>query len=476
MEYNNFDSVDKGNGRTSQTRMTYSDTVGSGYTGKMTYSDTVGSGYTIKKDMVDGRSYVGVSYSGKYDVQRSKPAKRSKAIRKNRSRRSGFKRVSLLIAVAAVLIACGVAASYYLSKPYVSVDLAQLYSIKTEGYDTNATATAILIDDAVDEILLDCKNAYDKAFIHLNKPSDEDYILFRNSLQGELSNCVGLANGSTVYLTCLYDKELAKTLNIEVTNVSKSFPINGLTRMTMLSLDDMFAELAVVFDGISPNLTVSVTNLSTNPFISGVNYEIINPKETYSDGDMIQIRAIYSEEVCLAKKYLVDISSEECIRTYAATSTSSYLLDAASLPDSVVSEAIDAGRTAFDNANEYGVRIYCEANLVPVYINKQATFQWTNITPVSAYLKTVFPEHEGELGLNYNDLDIIYKVGITQADGVSCTAYAAVRFSNIVVRNDGSLSYDFSNAKIMSASYYSKRVKKNVTDSYVNTHEITQVL
>ena len=179
--------------------------------------------------------------------------------------------------------------------------------------------------------------------------------------------------------------------------------------------------------------------------------------------------------MCTETGYAVAVSEEECVREYTATSDSSYIKSASDLPADIIREAIQAGKKAFTDANEYGVRIFCEANLVPVYINKKATFTYGTPNYVSSYFKSVFPEKAGELGLSYNDLDIIYDVVISQADGKSCTAYGAVRFSDIIKNSDGSYSYDFSSPQLLSVSYLSSRVKANVVDSYKKSHEIERV-
>lgn len=160
---------------------------------------------------------------------------------------------------------------------------------------------------------------------------------------------------------------------------------------------------------------------------------------------------------------------------YTVEGTDEYVTSAAELTDELVKEAAEAGKEAFVNANEYGVRIFCEANLVPVYVNKKATFEWLKPTLLSVYFKSVKPEAAGQNGNNYNDLDLIYFVKITQADGVTCDAEAVVRFSNIIKRSDGTFEYDFSNAKIISASYSNSSIVKNVVGRYEDTYNIEKL-
>lgn len=378
--------------------------------------------------------------------------------------------------------------------PYEKVDLTSLVNITYEGYDSEGTAIVSFDETKLDELMAKLREDYDNAWFHTTKPEDGDYAIFRQSLvcnvQGSVpdssvpvvggidaatSSSMGLSNGSVVTVNCNYNSELAEKLKLEITSSSGQFTVGGLPSVTVLSVDEVFEGLNVAFEGISPNISLVMENSSTNPLVSQMKFEIVEPKEYYATGDAVQVRAVYTDEMCMETKYVVDVAPEECIKEFVAKADAEYLTDAEDLPSSILEEAVEAGKKAFKDANEYGVRIYCEANLVPVYINKKATFEYGTPNYVSSYFKTVFPEKAGELGLSYNDLDIIYDVKITQADGVSCKAFGAVRFSNIIKNSDGTYSYDFSNPKILSESYFSDRVKKNVTESYKTTHNVERV-
>lgn len=424
--------------------------------------------------------------------------KKSRAYRR-RKRRLGI----ILVVFALLLILCiCLIVRAILSMPYEEVDLSRLVNITYTGYDSSGNAEVSFDEAKLDELMSKLKADYDESFLHSGKVEDSDYVMFRQSLtcgvlgapmadanndvsqdisvsqinETNVSNSsMGLRNGSVITVNCNYDEELAKKLKLEVTSASGQFTVGGLPTVSVIGVDEVFEGLNVSFSGISPNLTMSMENTSANPLVSRMNFEIVEPKEFYRDGDVVKVRAVFTEELCLETKYVVDAPVEECVREYTVASDSSYLTSADQLPNSILKEAIDAGKKAFKDANEYGVRIYCEANLVPVYINKKATFEYGAPNYVSSYFKTVFPEKAGELGMSYNDLDIIYDVKITQADGVSCVAYAAVRFTNIIQNSDGSYSYDFSNPKILSESYFSANVKKNVTESYKSTHNVERV-
>ena len=363
----------------------------------------------------------------------------------------------------------------YISLPYESVDLSTLCRAEFEGFNEDGVALLSVDDEAVDKLLSKVKEDYDSAWFHTGEVEDSDYVNFRQSLSFSTPDGIGLSNGGSISIIASCNEPLAKKLKIDITSKSGSAKVEGLQNVTKISVDDVFADLDVKFTGISPTLELTMENHSKQPLVSRMVFEVVEPKEYYADGDVVTVQATYTDEMCEETGFIVNRPSEDCYREYTASSEQTYVASAADLPREIVQKAVAAGKGAFTDANEYGVRIFCEANLVPVYINKKATFTYGTPNFVSAYFKTVFPEKAGELGLSNNDLDIIYDVTISQADGEACTAYAAVRFSDIVKNSDGSYSYDFSSPQILSESYYSARVKKNVVDSYANTHEIERV-
>ena len=390
-------------------------------------------------------------------------------------RRRRRNRIIVLIFALLLILCTLIIMRALLSLPYKSVDLTKLAKVELSGYSGDGIATVVKDDEAVDKLLASVKTAHDDSLFDTSDIEDSDYVRFRESLSFSIPNSMGLSNGDTVNVIGECDKELAQKLKINLTSQNCEITVEGLREVTKISEEEVFKDLDVTFSGISPKIEIAIANNSKQPLVGKMIFEIVDPKEYYSEGETVRIHAFYTDEMVESTGFIVDKPSEECIKEYTVTAESSYVTSASQLPSDVVREAIEAGKRAFTNANEYGVRVFVEANLVPVYINKQATFTYGSPGYVSAYFKTVFPEKAGDLGLSYNDLDIIYDVVISQADGQSCTAYGAVRFSDIVINSDGSLSYDFSAPSIMSMSYYSARVKKNVVDSYKQTHDIERV-
>ncbi|MFT3984803.1 MAG: hypothetical protein QM697_12925 [Lachnospiraceae bacterium] len=382
-------------------------------------------------------------------------------------------------------IICGVimfcifcAAAIFVAKdflPYETMNLSEYFLVSYEGYNTKGSAVLTIDEAALNEMAARVKESDQSSLFREEQTSDSDYDSFMKSISAEVENEGDLSNGSKVMISYRYDETLAKKLKIKVLSKSEEVMVSGLSTAASLTREELFKDLEVCFDGVSPDITIEIINNSTNEFIQGIVFNPVEYQQYYASGDIVKIRAYFSEEECIKNNYSIDTSSEECIMEYKVEGTDSYAGAASELPKELIGEAVSAGKSAFTDANEYGVRIFCEANLVPVYINKKATFEWLEPSLISAYFKSVKPEAAGKDGNHYNDLDLIYFVKITQADGVTCDAEAVVRFSNIIVNADGSMDYDFTSPQIISASHSNSSILKNVINKYENTYQIEKL-
>lgn len=383
----------------------------------------------------------------------------------------------IITVTAIVLIIIGAAAYifYRLMTPYETWDMSQFYTIQYGGYNGKGTAEIIPDNDLFDKKINQLKSDYDTSLIHRETVNAKDYIQFRDSITVTLSEYDNLSNNTTLIASVKYDQILANKLRVKLNNLVNPVQVTGLPDVTLLTVDDLFKNVSVSFDGVSPNVTVNIENASNEPFLQTIIYTINDSKDYYTNGETVTLRAAFSEDEALKMHYAVDTPNENCLKDYVVNSGQNYLSDSAHLTESSIDEAVNAGYNAFTNANEYGVRIFCEAGLVPVYVNKQATFEWVSPSLRSVYFKSVLPNHAGEKGTHYNELDVIYNVKITQANGVTCPCYAVVRFSDIVICDDNTIVFDFSDPKIVSSDYKISNIEKTVITMYDETHIVTKV-
>ena len=372
-----------------------------------------------------------------------------------------------------VLIGLFFASRLYL--PYETLDPSDLFTVTFTGYHGKGELSCTLDPEKSGAFLTKVKQDYREALLHLQHPSDADYMAFEKSLAADVSKTEGLSNGEAVNITYRFDETLAKKLNIKAETLTKSVTVEGLPEVSVYTKEDLFSGLSVSFTGISPALTMTVENTATDPFLKTVSFVPVDPKETYENGDVIQVRACFDAEAALAQNCVVEEDPGTLITEVSASSDAAYLNDAILLPASLVESLALDGLEAFtDHANEYGVRIFCEAHLVPVYVNKQPSFTFEHPTFRSAYFKVARPDYRGKNGTHYNDLDLVYEVTLKQSNGVTCPCYGVVRVSDLVLHADGSIT-NADPPQLVSADYSIDSIHKTVVTMFEPTHSVTNV-
>lgn len=362
---------------------------------------------------------------------------------------------------------------------YDVVDLSDYCTYEYKGYNHKGSVVISIDQEKTSQLLRGLKDTYNSRIMHVYKCNDEDYNSFYNSLNVTADVPENLSNGSEFSYTVNYDKKLAKKLRLSVKKNAKTEVVSGLVTATILKLEDVFRDVSLAYEGVSPDVTVTLENNSTNPFVKNMVFAIIDPKEKYTKGDTVRVRAYFSEEECLDKHFAVEKPSDECIKEYVIDDIPEYIQSADELPKEIIDEAISRAKDAFTNdaALEFGLRVFSEANLMYVIDpkTKKYTFRWDSFRPISAYFKVPNEEKAGKGGNSYNDIDVCFAFVMTQADGKKCDGEAVVRFTNICKMSDGTYKYDFSNAKIISASHFDSRIKKNVIKNYEEDYTIEKL-
>ncbi|MBQ7564791.1 MAG: hypothetical protein IJT16_12485 [Lachnospiraceae bacterium] len=398
---------------------------------------------------------------------------RTRSRRKGKKSGRAVKLAAILLALAAIVF---VVLSVLLSKrPYAEIAVSEYFNKSFTGYNGKGSLEVTLDRELLQSRLDEAFEKYEGTLFKSGELSVRDYYRFIDTIEPVLPPESSLSNGEGVLVRYNYDRALAGELNIRITGTEEELSAFGLEEARRITVEELFSELEVSFTGQSPNVQLAIKNHSEDDFIRDIVFNPVEYREYYEQGDEVAIRAYFSEKECRNRKIVVEKPSEECVRIYRVEGVDEYVKAASELPSEVIKEAISAGKTAFVDANTYGVRVFIEAGLVPIYINKQATFSWLTPSPVKAYFKTVKEGAEGKNGNHYNDLDIIYSCDMTQADGVTTSVRAVVRFSDFVKRSDGSLVYDFSHPTIISASHIAGNITKVVVDSFENDYFIEEV-
>ena len=299
---------------------------------------------------------------------------------------------------------------------------------------------------------------------------DEKYGAFYETVSVDFSKSSGLTNGDEVTISFNYDKSVAKNYNLKVKANDMHYTVNGLVAATPVSENDLFEGLDINFEGIAPLATASLDTSNTK-FKDVVTYQIIDEKEYYDAGETIRVRAVFDEADLEELDYKATTPSEECIKEYIVEDVDRYITDTDQITDEMMASLKKEALTLFTDANEYGMRIFCDAGLMPVYVNKQTTFKWSSPNYISSYLNVLREESYGKTGTHVNDIKLCYESVISQADGKACKAEVIVRFQDIIIRKDGTIDLKLESGEIISADRRDSHIKAIVRNEIDKDYE-----
>lgn len=332
----------------------------------------------------------------------------------------------------------------FVLQSYTKVDLSEEAAVAFSGFDTKGSISVLF-------------------------EPQEEYKEFYETVETTVTPDKNLSNGDEVTLQFAYDEALAKELHLRVEAEETKIAVSGLAQAQEVTLDELFSNLKITYEGIAPQLMVHMENISDDAFFKRVSFLVENPQEFYDAGDTLTVRAAFDEEEAIRLNYDIAAGANGYEKEFTIEGVDSYLRSTEDLGEEEIRELSDAGKSLLHDANNYGLRIFSEANLMPIWVNNETTFVWSNPRLLSMYFHVVKEENEGKIGTHENDLECVYMATISQADGVSCQAEVVVRFTELLKKADGSIDLSIETGEIISASYQNSNIKQLITndDDYV---------
>ena len=376
---------------------------------------------------------------------------------KKRKKRRISRKAELRIKIASFIVLCvagiGVGIWYFVNSTVYS--LAAVTKISLVGYDSKGYVKAEIDDSTLTEEEQAFKEVLDTVEIDFSKEDN-------------------LSNGEQVEILYSYDEALAEELDVKISDAATTFTVENLPQAEMITYEQLFSDVELVLEGISPVITAEVVNNSTHPYIQTMDFVIRSPKEYYKKGDSIVVDAIFDEHEAIDYRYAVEEGADGYCKEYSLENIDTYVMDSEMITEEMLDTLVQAGTECFTDANEYGLRIFSEANRMPIWINKKTTFEWKNPYVISAYFNVAKENAMATAGEYINDIKIVYGVTLIQADGVNCDAELVVRFNGIMEKADGSIDLAIETGTMISASHKDKFIKdivrnKNTGDDYEST-------
>lgn len=195
------------------------------------------------------------------------------------------------------------------------IDLNKYLTVQFSGYDTYGEAswdfdTEAFKEDYEGKIKLTGSAKKELKSYGLDSSEIEDYaveIFLEACVSGKFDKSEKLTNGDEITFTWNCDEEeIGEVFKCKVKHADKSYTVSGLEEIETV---DPFEDIDVVFSGIAPRGTVSITNNSTDEMVSTLSY-FADPNGDLSNGDVITVRASYNMN--LPKEEFI----EYCIEQY----------------------------------------------------------------------------------------------------------------------------------------------------------------
>lgn len=376
---------------------------------------------------------------------------------KKRRKRRISRKTELRIKIASFFIVClvgiGVGIWYFANSTVYS--LASVTKISLVGYDSKGYVKAEIDDSTLTQEEQAFKEVLDTVEIDFSKEDN-------------------LSNGEQVEILYSYDEVLAEELDVKISDATTTFTVENLPQAETITYEQLFSDVEIVFEGTSPVITAEVVNNSTHPYIQTMDFVIRSPKEYYQKGDVIIVDALFDEHEAIDYRYAVEEGADGYCKEYPLEDIDTYVMNPEVITEEMLDTLVKAGTECFTDANEYGLRIFSEANRMPIWVKKKTTFEWKNPYVISAYFNVAKENAMATAGEYINDIKIVYGVTLIQADGVNCDAELVVRFNGIMEKADGSIDLALDSGTMISASHKDKFIKdivrnKNTADDYEST-------
>lgn len=333
---------------------------------------------------------------------------------------------------------------------YEPISLAECSVISVSGFNENGTASVTV-------------NAM------------EEYSEFFATVKAKLDRTEQLKNGDEITISYEFDEDLAKELRLRVNGEDSVATISGLPDGKVIHIEDLFDNLHIEYSGISPCIKIAFENLADDPFLQSIEYEILGEKEHYKNGDTFTILAKFDEEEAIKRTYDIEPGADGYQKTYTIGGFDAYITDASQITPDMLKQLYADGAKLFtsDKAREYGLRIYSEAGVSAHWEGRKTTFSWGNVRVLSSYFNVVTDEAiDTMIGTHCNDVRIVYEVPLSQATGETVVAEAAVQYTDLLVKVDGTIDLKLGEGKIIGASHKNKNIKSLVSDTnsgnYIN--------
>lgn len=264
--------------------------------------------------------------------------------------------------------------------------------------------------------------------------------LIESAVRCSLDNTDDLSNGDKVKVEIQVDQDQCKYLGIKVKDKPLTFKVEGLTEVEPF---DAFADISVVFDGVSPAATAKIVNNSTDEACMSYDYSL-DRSSGLANGDTVTVSI---------EEYSIDDVGERTGKV-PAEMEKQFTVEGVAQYASQLSQLSDTALAAMQKEASDALTAYAARN----WASEESL---DGIKNLGCYLLT--PKPTANAGYQ-NLLYLVEEVSHTNRRGGAETHlkyYSTAVFTNVVLDQDGAISWDrydttdhYNRFEVNGSSYY----------------------
>lgn len=321
-----------------------------------------------------------------------------------------------------------------------SIELSDYADIKISGYDGKGKASLNINWGDFENAIFTKEEL--NSLSSLSKASE-----LENSIKYSLDKTEGLFNGDKVTLNITWDKDVAKKHNLKFSSAKREITVTGLEKLTEV---DLFADIYVEFEGVSPEAKAIIRNTSNDAFLKTVSYNADN-SFNLSNGDKIIVTAGVTPEAAENKGYSIN----ETKREYTVSGIDEYITSYSTIDSDTLSRMDKQSRDVIDS--EIASSLHYRATLYPGSFSFSNYYNSIDIKEINLIHSYFFKLKDG-ISKSYSDVSnsifMVYEVTFTTsltAPNETDTVYLPIYYKSIIKRSDGTIDLVITDARITSA-------------------------
>ena len=193
--------------------------------------------------------------------------------------------LACLVSVLLLLTGCGGAKK---------IDLTEYTEIHTSGYDGKGTAKLVVDWGKLDEAAFADSKMNPLAALAAS-------VELQESIKYSIDKTEGLSNGDKISLSVKWDDDVAKKYKLKLGASQWQMTVSGLDELKTV---DLFADIHVEFEGVSPEAKAILRNASSDGFIKNIRYSVDRTRDI-SNGDTIVVKAEITAEAAEKSGYAI---------------------------------------------------------------------------------------------------------------------------------------------------------------------------